>query len=335
MYPASRKTGRRTRQPPGRQTDRLGGESGRQASQGQWPLRQYLDGRGEEGRGLIHSFLFPARLSGQHDPSSPLAHSPSASSLVSPPLPRLRLPPFLSFPFPPCLASSLSWLLPIPKLFSAAPPFRPHVCRSYSCSLLSRPVISLSIAVIVIVIDYSVTSVASQLLVFLPAYLIYPPPLRSPPPKGRKDKRRAKENIICWKLQEPRLADAAQALLLYETFMFVVIVMLRYVILLGHTVTLTCLFKDFSLFLCTCVCAFARVVSPDTLLGALTSWKCLEVRRALVHGAITQAGGRPQMVRRTASPSSPNTLRGPAVYIWTAVPRGVSSHRVHVMNHSS
>lgn len=190
MWPASRKTGRRTRQPPGRQTDGLGGESGRQASQGQWPLRQYLDGRGEEGRGLIHSFLFPARRSGQHDPSSPPTHSPQASSLVSPPpphaLPSPSLPPFLSFPFPPRLASSLSWLLPIPKLFPAAPPFRPHVCRSCSCSLLSLPVISLSIAVIVIVIDYSVTSVASQLLVFLPAYLIYPLPLRSRRPGEEK-----------------------------------------------------------------------------------------------------------------------------------------------------
>lgn len=96
-----------------------------------------------------------------------------------------------------------------------------------------------------------------------------PPP---PPPEVRKDKHRAKENIIRWGLHDPRLVDAALTLLLYETFTFAVIVMLRYLILLGRSVPFTCLLR-----FCYPPC------TPDTLLSVMVfgvavegvAWWCM------------------------------------------------------------
>lgn len=77
--------------------------------------------------------------------------------------------------------------------------------------MLPRPVISLSIAVIVIVIDYSVTSVAPPPLVFRPAYIIYSSRHRvAPPAEGKKkDMHGVEGNVISGKLHDVRPVSAA------------------------------------------------------------------------------------------------------------------------------
>lgn len=184
-----------------RPTGRLTCGAGCEASQRQRSLRQYLDGRGEEGRGLIHSFLFPVRRCGQLVPSPSPQPSPDSPWWPFPPLPKPHLPyssgvPSASPPSsrPPRIASSLSCPLPIPKLFLSRPLPSGPTFAALTTVLCSLAPLYLSIDVIVIVIDYSVTSVVPSALVLCSGYIIYsrtvllmcPRQEKRQTPRGRK-----------------------------------------------------------------------------------------------------------------------------------------------------